>query len=85
MFWGWMCNYNTKIEPAPGQSPPVRQEQFGGYCNMNDKIGVLLEFNSEDNTCDLSYFRNGSKVDVAFRNMPAAQYYPAVTMMYGDA
>jgi len=52
---------------------------------MTDKIGVLLEFSSEDNTCNVTYYRNGSKLDVAFRNLPPAQYYPAVTLMYGDA
>lgn len=52
---------------------------------MGDKIGVLLEFNNEDNTCNLSYYRNGSFIGKAFENMPPAQYYPAVSIMHGDA
>jgi len=52
---------------------------------MGDKIGVLLEFSSEDSTCTLSYYRNGIFVEKAFENMPPAQYYPAISIIRGDA
>lgn len=51
---------------------------------MGDKVGVLLEFNSEDNTCSLSYYRNGTYNEKAF-DLPPGQYFPAVCIVTGDA
>lgn len=85
MFWGWLCNANMKIEPNPGgRGGHSQPKQYGGYCSMGDKIGVLLEFNSEDSSGTLSYYRNGTIVEKAF-DLPPAQYYPAVCIVTGDA
>lgn len=85
MFWGWLCNANYKIGPSPDGSHGHQQpKEYGGYCAMGDKIGVLLEFNSEDQSCTLSFYRNGTFVEKAF-DMPPASYYPAVCIVTGDA
>ena len=49
---------------------------------MKDTIGVLLEF--KQGKGEITYYRNGQNLGVAFTNIPPGTYYPGVNLYYGE-
>ena len=54
--------------------------EYGDASKMNDKIGILLEFN--DVGLDITFFINKVNMGVAFKSLPHNTYYPCVVLGY---
>lgn len=79
--WGWQCTSGRKMSPM--SDGRAHAQSYGDYSKIGEKIGVLLEFNS-NGTCNLSFYRNGLNLGRAFDNIPANTYYPCVSMLNNE-
>ena len=56
-FWGYVPAAGKKFSPGPGNNAIV--QDYGSMCKFKDVVGILLEFNEEDKTGRVTYYRNG--------------------------
>lgn len=52
---------------------------FGNRKGRSDRIGVLLEFDSERRPA-VSFFKNGRLLGTPYRNLRSTMYYPVVSL-----
>ena len=58
-------------------------EKFGSSVSQGDVIGLLLEF-VEGGQAELTFFKNGGLIGKAFTEMKEGQYFPCLSINYGQ-
>ena len=74
-FWGYILSDGCKVSNDT-------QKDYGKVCKLGDKIGVLMEFNENNNTLSVSFFVNGENQGVAFEGLEKNVYFPAAVLYY---
>ena len=75
MYWGYICCAGKIFSPKDEATL-----DYGEMCTINDYIGVLLEFDTDQ--ARLTFYRNKKSLGVAFTGIPNGVYYPATTLFY---
>ena len=74
-FWGYILSDGCKVSNDT-------QKDYGKVCKLGDKIGVLMEFNENNNTLSVSFFVNGENQGVAFEGLEKNVYFPSAVLYY---
>jgi hypothetical protein len=53
---------------------------YGEICKINDKVGILMEFN--ETGVDVSFYVNKINMGVAFKNLPIDYYFPCCVLYF---
>lgn len=73
-FWGFIPSEGIKL----GNNDNV---EVGMPCKINDKIGLLLDFNKTG--MDLKLYINNIEICVLFKNLPLGQqYFPCAVLKF---
>jgi len=70
-FWGFIPSECKKI--GTNEKGVTEKAEYGAPCKINDRVGILLEFNKG---LEISFYINNINMGIAFKNLPIQTYYP---------
>lgn len=78
-FYGYILSDIKSTIIDFSQEEQEKLDDYGAMCIINDRIGVL--FNCKDDGVDISFYKNGKNLGIAFNKLPNnVTYYPTVEM-----